>query len=1009
MLAMLADGRLPRATVDELMTHVSECDDCTAAIGAATEVLRTRTTTARTAWWLAAAASLIVASIVWFVVARRDPMSRLVSLAPTSERPNEGRLTGGFAWAPYRGALRANDNEKNAARMKLIGEAGELVDRAERDRSAVAQQTAGVALVAIDEPQQALEHLQAAVKAAPNSAAAWSDLAAAQLATALRFDRLSLLPEALVSTERALKLDPRLPEALFNRAIVLERLGLAREARLAWERYLAIDRTSPWANEARERLSHLPAPTSASRENTRAFAEVEHLGRWAESFRAGDAAGADRSLGAARVIGDRLARTNGEALLREAVRAIEDSSDRTALAEAHLVYRRGRIAYSQQQLDEAQADLSRAAIFFEQGRSPMSLVARYYAANVRFDKNDVAGARDALETLLAEVLTKSHFDALAAQARWELALCLMVDGDFDGAMPLLEQSRDAFVRLDEGHSVGFLETLIADAAASLGRPDEAWAARTRAFAVLSRGDHGDRLPASLLSVAIMEMRSGRPEVARVFLDLERATRATSNRAVETDLLVRAALVHATLGDRELAERTLREAKAAAAQIEDPSLAAFARGHVQLATGATILDSDPAAASRMLTEAIETYRAADRQIFLPECYLLRARAETRRGARDAAAADLESGIAALERSPVRIGATIGTGVLDAGVALHEDAIRLSLDRGDLAAAFRAIERSHGQLGDTLLSLSDLQQRLTGKATVVLELVSLPDEIIALCITPHDAHLARRRITRSDVDPRTLYDLIVRPFEPSLENVRHLIVIADRHLESIPFAALYDSASRRYLVVRFAVSTAPSAGALTNMPDDSAPSLLAVRLPSGNASALPESRRELGDVTALHARVAMLEPPRATFAAFVESAAQSGLIHIAGHTARAGEDSGLSLDFVNGRVTPAMIAREHFSRAPVVILAACETLRRPSSPNVRTLTLGAAFLAAGATDVVGTLAPIADGDARKLFRAIHRRLAAGDVPAEAVRAAQLEALRRHDPSWPVVASLTRRIAL
>jgi len=64
-------------------------------------------------------------------------------------------------------------------------------------------------------------------------------------------------------------------------------------------------------------------------------------------------------------------------------------------------------------------------------------------------------------------------------------------------------------------------------------------------------------------------------------------------------------------------------------------------------------------------------------------------------------------------------------------------------------------------------------------------------------------------------------------------------------------------------------------------------------------------------------------------------------------------------------------------------------------------------AGATDVVGTLTPIADTDARELFLSIHRHLAAGDVPAEAVRAAQREAIARHSDAWRAVASLTRCI--
>jgi CHAT domain-containing protein len=108
----------------------------------------------------------------------------------------------------------------------------------------------------------------------------------------------------------------------------------------------------------------------------------------------------------------------------------------------------------------------------------------------------------------------------------------------------------------------------------------------------------------------------------------------------------------------------------------------------------------------------------------------------------------------------------------------------------------------------------------------------------------------------------------------------------------------------------------------------------------------------------------------------------------------------------------IATLHLPPKSIVSLAGCETLRRPNLPQTRTLSLGGGFLAAGAGDVIGTLAPIEDVDARELFREVHRHLAAGEIPAEAVRSAQLTALQvesagRRRPLWRALALLTHRI--
>jgi CHAT domain-containing protein len=100
-----------------------------------------------------------------------------------------------------------------------------------------------------------------------------------------------------------------------------------------------------------------------------------------------------------------------------------------------------------------------------------------------------------------------------------------------------------------------------------------------------------------------------------------------------------------------------------------------------------------------------------------------------------------------------------------------------------------------------------------------------------------------------------------------------------------------------------------------------------------------------------------------------------------------------------------------RADVALLAACETMRRPASPNTRALTLAEAFAVAGARDVVATLLPIADRDARELFLAVHRSLVSGDDAVAALRRAQLDAIRDSSshgfPAWAGVAVLTTRI--
>ncbi|HYO74865.1 MAG TPA: tetratricopeptide repeat protein, partial [Thermoanaerobaculia bacterium] len=279
-LAAFAEGKLRRHEMPPILAHLDRCERCMAAVEAVNEDLELAAPQSQpnaiNRWWIAAAAALIVAMLA-IPLARerfaRSPIDELVALAPRSARLVEPRLTGGFAWAAFAGADRGGDTV-DAERMKLSGAAGELVQRAERERDADAQHAAGVALVLADAPAAAIARLEQAA-AASNAAQTWSDLAAARYAAASQLGRASLYPEALAAADAALRIEPKLPEALFNRALILERLGLTEQARRGWQQYLEVDPASPWAQEARARLAELaPASRSSRFERERPLLEL---------------------------------------------------------------------------------------------------------------------------------------------------------------------------------------------------------------------------------------------------------------------------------------------------------------------------------------------------------------------------------------------------------------------------------------------------------------------------------------------------------------------------------------------------------------------------------------------------------------------------------------------------------------------------------------------------------------------------------------------------------------
>jgi hypothetical protein len=1040
-LAALAEGKIQRRGIPEILAHVEHCQTCMTALELANEEVHDTAPAAlepsrALPLWLFAAAMLagVAFTALLFVRPWRTPIDRLVAAAPRGIRVVEPRLAGGFPWAAYRGPLRTGQAQSDPARLRLVGAAADAVDRGNRDTSEAAQHAAGVALVLIDDPLAAVTHLRAAADRAPGYARTWSDLAAAEYAVAVRLGRPSLYPDALGHADHALRIDGRLPEALFNRALTLERLGLAGQARAAWTRYLEVDGSSAWANEARDHLAHLPATNGENlfnidqprleaaaiagdarlvaalvdryRERARAFGEVEYLGRWGEAVNAHRDVEAVRWLAVARGIGNALVAISGESLLHDAVAAAD--ANRTVLADAHLAYRRGRLAYAAHKPAEAEPELRRAAAVFAAANDPLAFVARSYAANARLDQHDVAGAQEEIEALASELRAHPAYAAAAANVQWELAVCRSTEGDWSGAVASLAEAAAAFARLGESSNLASIENLRAYALDVVGRPDEAWAARIRCLTAESRERRGDRLGGDLITATDALVRAGKHDAARAFLAIEEETqRAGHSEAMLVYALVREAQLDAATNDEVGALGAAGEALAVASKLPDPKLRAQEIAVALLAGGAAELPRDARHARVLLTSALAGLRETPLRARIADAALFRARAALRLGDHDAAARDIDTGIAALDALNVPLGGAAAPGVFDTGAALFDEAVRLHLDRGDIAGALAFAERARGRSAPPVL----IQQRLAGSGTAVIESFVSGREVITFAISGRDLVASRRplpgdgeialrdgEIALRDGDV-AYYDALIRPGQAVIAHARRLIIVPDPRLAGIPYAALSDGT--RPLVERMPVAVASSVSALARFPAGAPRSAVAMALPSNGSIALPDSESEVAEVARLYRSGAVVP---ATLASL--RAARADVLHIAGHTTRDGSDDAALAFAGNERAAWNTIAAMPL-HAGIVTLSACETLRDPAQAGSRALSLGDGFLAAGALDVIGTLVPINDSDARALFRDVHRQLAAGVEPSEAVRRAQLDDRNAGGSAWRALAVATKRI--
>jgi CHAT domain-containing protein/tetratricopeptide (TPR) repeat protein len=281
------------------------------------------------------------------------------------------------------------------------------------------------------------------------------------------------------------------------------------------------------------------------------------------------------------------------------------------------------------------------------------------------------------------------------------------------------------------------------------------------------------------------------------------------------------------------------------------------------------------------------------------------------------------------------------------------------------------------------------------------------------------LARELVARREADPSrvvpvlgALGQILIAPARRTgvLEGVRQLIIVPQGVLTYLPFAAVVDSATGRYLVQDFTLLTLPSAASLVALRGATAHDGLESR--SSVLAPMPD----LLPGTALEARAVahtlsdawIVVGARATEAAVRAALHGGGIVHLATHGELNSRNPMFSrLEMANARgegptndgrleLHEILGLRVH---SPLVFLSGCETgvggaWSSGFAAGEDFATLASAFLYAGARSVVATLWRVDDRGAAELAERFYRQFP-GASAAEALAMAQRELLA--DPRW------------
>jgi CHAT domain-containing protein len=627
------------------------------------------------------------------------------------------------------------------------------------------------------------------------------------------------------------------------------------------------------------------------------------------------------------------------------------------------------------------------------------------------------------------------YPTFEARVQWLQGMLQLSRSDPVQSLRAYLRSLDLFERTGESGNVAVLNSLIAENLLHLGQKETAWNFRMQALLIL-RQKGSTRSQTILDEAAEAALYEGQYKVARYFQDEVVASVIKKGEPHPVaEAYLRRIPIQVRLGAREQAEADFQATLASARRIPDPPLRDRLEADALVAVNGA-RDAEVALAG--LNRAVTLYERSDYHFRLVEVRRLRAKIFESLGRMSEAEADLYQALHEVEEEVQKVQDDFRESYLHDADPLFDDMIRfmaqpgrsgvtslwyaererlLSLPRAN-ATRFPVITEWEPWLTSA--------QRFLPEDTVLFEFSVLDKEILVWVLDRREVRSFVVEMSKDKLDalinrlnvsltsPKgfrrvssALFNYLVR--SGLTRPYRKIVFVPDKRLWEVPFSALYDEQTNRYLIEESLVAVAPSATLIMSedrkLEEVKVPSILAFGDPAFDPRlALMLPRLKGAKFEALAAAALYPESSHsvflgeaATVEAFVRYAPLKEVVHFSGHAVVADTSPFLlfapSMSHPAGTLGVQEISQLDLRKTHIVILAGCRTARVPRAEGLASLS--AAFLAAGVSEVIGSLWKVDDSITEQFFVEFHRHVAKGRSGEEALRRTQLLMLNRDVP--------------
>lgn len=659
---------------------------------------------------------------------------------------------------------------------------------------------------------------------------------------------------------------------------------------------------------------------------------------------------------------------------------------------------------------------------------------------------------------------------LEGRILWSKGLIYGFQFDLSKALQFKQLALNIIGKMGDIAGSSKLNHLIASDLVFMGEEEEAWTYIHKSLILSSNTtDFTWRIGVFVILQKDI-IRMGKLRVANyVYQEIKGEILKSNNETLKCSFLLEHSSINYKLGRIKEALTELDLAREHLAKISDPAHKKNTEQVFLLTESSYQIASKPEKAITTYNKVLEDVIEKDK-LYVTQIYTSRAKAYQAIGNYDKAEADLKSGIEAFESQRSKItDERYRLSFFEEPQAVYEDMIKLQINqrqRLDVAFDYVELARSRAlldaidgrakaikldkrqdlQLEGTAkpFTLSQVQKALPKTVTLIRYLIT-KDKIFAWVIDKDKVNLVEQEINETQLEQQIfemrktiinfnskpqeiesaifpVYNAIFAKIKPLIKQNadQTLIIIPDKALYAVPFNALIDPETKRYLIEDFPLGSAPSATVYVRclerdkqLSKNINEKVLAIGNPSFSQEHfkgmryLSNAEKEAEAVSEIYSNTAtkLLLTKDATKETFLKELSNYNVIHYAGHALVDPASplfSKLLLAFPDNAPSSydeAVYAHEiygqQFNQTKLVILAACRTAGGQRTKGEGMISLARPFLAKGVPAVVASLWDADDKASLELFKTFHQERLAGKNSLVAMQKAQIKLLKSSYP--------------